>query len=136
MRAISAKWALILGGVVAISALGGSSIAQDERSPAPPAAATRCLSYPLEDTQVVDRETLFVQDQSGHAALIKMRGPCLEPNEAVGIKYYGSNQICGRLDVDISGSALTGMPQMCMIDAITPVSKEEAATYRYGKSRK
>ncbi len=136
MCAVSAKWAASIGGLAALGAvvlLSGPSDARDDRGPATPKPATRCLGYPLENTEVVDSETLFVQDQSGHAALIKMKGACLEPNEAIGLKYYGSNQICGPLDVEISGSVMTGIPRLCMIDTITPLSKDEAKAYLHGK---
>jgi hypothetical protein len=139
MRSVRYKWAALVGGVAAlglIGVMGSQSFAQDDqaraKTPAPPA---RCLGYPLEETRVIDSSTLYARDQSGHAALIKMKGPCLEPDEAIGIKYYGTNQICGPLDVDISGSALTGIPRMCMIDTVTPLSKDEAKAYAFGKSR-
>jgi len=139
MRRVGNRWAALVGGVAAlgvIGALSGQSLAQDDQTrtqtPAPPA---RCLGYPLEETRIIDRDTLYVRDQSGHAALIKMKGACLEPNEAIGLKYYGTTQICGPLDVDISGSALSGMPRMCMIDSVTPLSKDEAKAYLHGNSR-
>jgi hypothetical protein len=89
----------------------------------------RCVRTPLEDTRVVDQTTLVATDYSGAAVLIKMTGPCLEPNEPIVIEYHGSNQICDRMDVDISGRAASAIPTVCFIDSVTPISKADAQGY-------
>jgi len=92
-------------------------------------SAGRCVHAPLQDTHVVDPQTLVATDYSGGAVLIRMTGPCLERNEPIIIKYYGASQICDRMDVDISGRAADTVPTVCFIDSVTPLSRDEAKGY-------
>jgi len=124
-----ASVALIAGGAFAALAasqtMAGSDTARDRGD----GARRACVSAPLDDTRILDDSTLLVTDYHGNAALIKMNGRCLEKNEAIGIKYYGSNQICGPVDVEITGSVATNIPIPCFIDSVTPISKDEAKAY-------
>jgi len=98
----------------------------DDRGSRP---ARTCVQSPLEDTRIIDESTLLVTDYHGNAAILKMSGRCMQKNEAIGIKYYGVNEICGRTDVDITGSVATAVPIPCFIDSVTQLSKDEAKAY-------
>lgn len=120
--------ALIAGGAfAALAATQTMAGSDDSRAPDRPMRA--CVSAPLDDTRILDDSTLLVTDYHGNAALIKMNGRCLEKNEAIGIKYYGTNEICSAVDVQITGSVATNIPQTCFIDSVTPISKDEAKAY-------
>lgn len=92
----------------------------------------RCLSAPLDTTQVIDGKTLYVEDRSGTAALIHMNASCLgRPMDPVGFTFRGSSQICNPIDADITGQIDTvAIP--CFVKSIEPLSKEQAAAYRHG----
>jgi len=98
------------------------------------ASSKRCVSAPLETTQVIDAKTLYIEDRSGTAALMHMGGSCLGTfNEAVGITFRGSTQICGPHDVDVTGQ-VTSMSIPCFVESLEPLSKEQAAAFMSGKS--
>lgn len=88
-----------------------------------------CVSSPLDETKVIDDTTLVVTDWHGNAAVMKMAGSCLEKNEAIGIKYYGSGQICNPVDVEITGAISSNIPMKCFIQSVTPISKDEVKAY-------
>jgi hypothetical protein len=50
------------------------------------------------------------------------------------MKYHGTNEICGPLDVDISGTVTGGLPISCLIKTIEPVSKAQAQALMNGKT--
>ena len=121
--------ALVAAGAFAALAASQSMAGNDDTRDNGDRARRACVSAPLDDTRVLDDSTLLITDYHGNAALVKMNGRCLEKNEAIGIKYYGSNQICGPVDVQITGSVATNIPIPCFIDSVTPLSKDEAKAY-------
>ena len=128
-------WKTVAGaGLVAVGALGvlaaRQSVARnDDNRDSSARTARSCVQAPLDDSRVIDESTLLVTDYHGNAAILKMSGRCMEKNEAIGIKYYGVNQICNRTDVDITGSVASAVPIPCFIDTVTQLSKEEAKAY-------
>lgn len=118
----------VAAGAFAVLAATQTLAGNDARDTTDRAQRT-CVSAPLDDTKVIDDSTLLVTDYHGSAALIRMNGRCLQKNEAIGIKYYGSSQICDPVDVDITGSVATNIPQHCFISSITSISKDEAKAY-------
>ena len=90
-----------------------------------------CYSAPLETTKVIDESTLLMIDSRGNGALVKMSSTCLIDSTApVIMKYHGTTDICGPLDVDISGSVTGGIPTPCIISTISPLSKEQTKVYQ------
>lgn len=124
--------------VVAAAAVAGVSLAHaalhdDDRGRGQGAAPGQCVSAPLNTSKIIDSRTLYVDDYSGHAALLHMTTQCLnDRDEAIGIKFQGTSRICGPLDVDITDSVLT-MPTPCLIDSVEPLDKDQARAYRNGK---
>ena len=128
IRLITGALCALAGGVV-VAITAGQSLADDDgRGEASP--RNQCVSAPLQDSQVIDRETLLLTDRRGNAVLLKMAGPCMSPHEAIGIEYFGSSRVCDRMDVTITGDVASAVPMRCMIDSVTPLSKEEAAEYK------
>lgn len=121
--------ALIAAGAFAALAASQTLAGSDDTRDNGDRARRACVSAPLDDTQILDDSTLLVTDYHGNAALIKMNGRCLQKNEAIGIKYYGSSQICDPVDVDITGSVATNIPQHCFISSVTPISEDQAKAY-------
>jgi len=121
--------AIVAAGAFAVLAASQTLAGNDDARDTTDRAQRACVSAPLDDTKVIDESTLLVTDYHGGAALIRMNGRCLEKNEAIGIKYYGSSQICDPVDVDITGSVATNIPQHCFINSITSISKDEAKAY-------
>lgn len=117
--------ALLSAGLIGLALAGCASDGQKPER-APPLAAAQCVMRPLDDTRVIDRQTLLIRDVSGRGALVHMTSPCLEVNETVIMKYFGTGTICGPLDVDIASAGQGMVPQHCMIDHLTPLNKDEA----------
>ncbi len=111
-----------------------SSMPGDQASAA--GSAKRCVSAPLQTTRIVNANTLYIEDQSGQAALMHMAGSCLGNfNEAVRMTFRGSTQICGPHDVDVTGQ-ITSTAIPCFAESLEMLNKEQAASYRDGDSKK
>lgn len=94
-----------------------------------------CLMAPLDNTKILNDSTLLMTDVTGHAAIAHMTGSCMiDSTSPVIMKYHGTNEICGPLDVDISGTVTGGLPIPCLIKTIEPVSKEQAQALINGKA--
>jgi hypothetical protein len=125
-----------LGGVLMVALLAGC--ATNAPSPQNPRALAsgQCLFQPLDETRVLDDHTLLALDRSGRAALIHMRSACLQPDQAVILRYIGNGPVCGPLDADIAGTMGGGaMTSHCMIDSLTPLSKAEAQKLLFNGKR-
>lgn len=119
--------------VLAIVAVGCAATSQADRKPNPgvrSVAAGQCVSSPLEDSTVIDRETLLLTDRSGNSLIMHMTGPCMTKREAIKLEYRGSTRVCGPLDVDITGDITTVVPMRCMVDTVEPLTKEETLAYK------
>ena len=115
---------LVLAAALAAGQVSAHTSAEDAS-----AAPRQCLSAPIETNKVIDQDTLYLKDRSGNAALLTMSGPCLEVGNAIVIKYVGAQEICSRVDADISG-VMYGMPPMqCIVKSIKALSKDEAKAY-------
>jgi len=127
---------LILAGAsaaLAVVAVGCAATSQAERQPNPgvrSVAAAQCVSAPLENSTVIDRQTLLLVDRSGNSLVMHMTGPCMTKNEAIKMEYRGSTRICGPLDVDITGDITTVVPMTCMVDTVEPLTREETVAYQ------
>ncbi len=127
---------LILASATAILAMvvvGCAATSQVDRKPNPgvrSVASAQCVSSPLENSTVIDRETLLLTDRSGNSLVMHMTGPCMTKNEAIKMEYRGTSRICGPLDVDITGDITTVVPMRCMVDTIEPLTKEETLAYQ------
>ena len=96
--------------------------------------ARTCLRAPLDNTKIINDSTLLMTDNNGAAALVHMSGSCMiDPTSPVIMKYHGTDEICGPLDVDISGTVTGGLPIACIISKIEPLSKAQAQTYMNAK---
>ncbi len=94
-----------------------------------------CLMAPLDNTKILNDSTLLMTDRTGTAAVAHMTGSCMiDPTSPVIMKYHGTNEICGPLDVDISGTVTGGLPISCLIKTIEPVSKAQAQALMNGKA--
>ncbi len=96
--------------------------------------ARTCLMGPLDSTKIINDSTLLMTDRTGAAAIAHMTGSCMiDSTSPVIMKYHGTNEICGPLDVDISGTVTGGLPISCNIAKIEPISKAQAQTMMNGK---
>jgi hypothetical protein len=127
---------LILAGTstaLAVAVVGCAATSQPDRQPNPgvrSVSAAQCVSSPLENSTVIDRQTLLLTDRSGNSLIMHMTGPCLSKNEAIIRDYRGSTRICGPLDVDITGDITTVVPMRCMVDTVEALTKEETLAYK------
>lgn len=127
---------LIIAGasaILAIIAVGCVATSQAERKPnsgVRSVAANQCVSSPLEDSTVIDRQTLLLTDRGGNSLILHMTGPCMTRNEAIKLEWRGSTRVCGALDVDVTGDITTAVPMRCMIDTVEPLTKEETVAYK------
>jgi len=93
-----------------------------------------CLMAPLETTRIINDNTLLMIDQTGNAAVAHMSSSCLiDPTSPVIMKYHGTNEICGPLDVDISGTVTGGIPMPCIISKVEPLTKAQGQAMLNGK---
>ena len=93
-----------------------------------------CLEAPLQTTKIVNDSTLLMIDQGGNAAVAHMSGSCMiDSTSPVIMKYHGTDEICGPLDVDISGTVTGGIPTACIISSIEPITKDQAKGYMSAK---
>ncbi len=119
--------------LVIIAAVSGQSIANDVRgTSASDMPAAHCLGYPYE-TRVIDRSTLYMQDQYGNGALVKTKSPCLGADAVVALKAGGAN-ICSRVDVEIKSQASTS--EVCRVASVTPLSSDKAKTYAFADTNR
>ncbi|MGZ3305907.1 MAG: hypothetical protein ACXU8U_08605 [Asticcacaulis sp.] len=94
-----------------------------------------CLMAPV-DTKVIDDSTLLLIDRSGQGAMAKMSGACLiDPTAPTLMQYHGTTEICGPMDVEVSGGVTGGIPMPCVISSITPLSRAQAQAYRNGSAK-
>jgi hypothetical protein len=127
---------LILAGTsaaLAVAVVGCAATSQPDRQPNPgvrSVSAAQCVSSPLENSTVIDRQTLLLTDRSGNSLIMHMTGPCMSKNEAIKMEYRGSTRICGPLDVDITGDITTVVPMRCMINTVEPLTREETLAYQ------
>lgn len=118
---------------VVTSGLGALSLASaaPEDSPKPEGKA-RCLDAShLNRKIVVDKMTVLIEDSFGRSALLKLSAPCqnLDDLDKIGFEFFGGTQICDRRDVKILYSRFDEAPVRCLIESVTPLTKEEAKKY-------
>ena len=122
----------VAGALAAVMATASFARGDTDRGRSRGVAPGQCVSSPLNRTRIVDSRTLYVDDYSGRAVLLHMSGECLnDRNEAIGVKFQGTNQICDPLDVDITDSVLR-MPTPCLVDSVEALDKDQAKAYRNG----
>ena len=127
---------LILAGaavLIAAVTVACAAISQVDRSSNPgvrSVTGAQCVSAPLEESQVIDRQTLLLIDRSGNGLVMHMTSQCMTKNEAIKMVYRGSNRICGGLDVDITGDITTSIPMHCMVDTVEPLTRDEVVAYK------
>ncbi|EGF90272.1 hypothetical protein ABI_32880 [Asticcacaulis biprosthecium C19] len=131
-KLVSVGWAfpMVLGVAVvgtAFAFAASRSLASDGSDERP---AARCVSTPLETTDIIDRKTLYIEDRSGNAAVLTMSNGCLQRGEPVGFEFYGSGQICKPIDANITGSIASAVPLRCMVKEVKLLTREEAKAYR------
>lgn len=119
---------------VTLSGLGALSLASaaPEEPAAAPAGKRQCLDAGhLNRKMVVDKTTILIEDGFGRSALLKLHAPCqnLDDLDKIGFEFFGTTQICDKRDVKILYSRFDEAPVRCLIDSITPLSKEEARKY-------
>ena len=129
---------LATAGFLAVTLAAGGCADKDPSSPLhsmETGKARTCLMAPLDNTKILNDSTLLMTDRTGNAALVHMSSSCLiDPTSPVIMKYHGTNEICGPLDVDISGTVTGGLPIPCLISKIEPISKVQAQSMMNGKA--
>lgn len=125
---------LVTGGVCALAAgvlvaMTASQSMADDDSRSNRVSGRQCVSSPLDDSKVIDRETLMLTDRSGNAVLLHMTGPCLRKNEPVGLEFFGSARVCSPLDVTVTGDITSAVPMRCMISSVEALTKEQVKEY-------
>ena len=127
-------FAIGLGGMVSLLALGAIPILPAMAKSAFP---RQCVDISnLSSRQVVDKDTLFVRDTSGNAALLTLEAPCnhMDELDRIGFEVEGSSQICGPHDVKITYSRpmdIIGLKGL--IGEVKPLSREDAHQIEYGR---
>ncbi|ESQ76334.1 hypothetical protein [Asticcacaulis sp. AC402] len=107
-------------------AASGSLAREDSDKP----SAARCVSTPLETSDIVDRKTLYIEDRSGNAAILTMSNGCLTQGEPVGFEFFGGSQICKPIDANVTGGISSAVPLRCMVKSVQLLTREEAKDYR------
>ena len=129
---------LATAGALTVALAAGGCADKDPSSPlhsVETGKARKCLMAPLDSTKILNDSTLLMTDQMGNAAVVHMTGSCMiDSTSPVILKYHGTNEICGPLDVDISGTVTGGLPISCLIKSIEPISKVQAQTLINGKA--
>ncbi|ESQ80528.1 DUF6491 family protein [Asticcacaulis sp. YBE204] len=119
---------------VAAVGFGGLSLAnaEPETTAASKVAPKHCVNAGnLDRRMVVDKTTVLIEDGFGRAALLKLSRPCqnLDDMDRIGFEFEGSTQICGPRDVKILYSRFNEAPIRCLVESVTPLSKEQATKY-------
>lgn len=131
-KLVKIGWAfpMVLGVAVVgtVFAFAASRSLADDGETAKPTA--RCVSTPLETTDIVDRKTLYVEDRIGNAAILHMSNGCLSQGEPVGFEFYGSSQICKPIDAQVTGGLASAVPLRCMVKSVELLTRDEAKAYR------
>ena len=129
---------LATAGVLGVALAAGGCADKDQSSPLHSMETGKhrvCLREPL-DTKIIDDSTLLMIDGSGTAAVAHMSGSCMiDPTSAVIMKFHGTDDICGPLDVDISGTVTGGIPIPCIVSSIEPISKAQSQVLLNGKPK-
>jgi len=134
---MSPKRLLVTAGLFAATLAAGGCADKDPSSPLrgmETGKARTCLMAPLENSKIINENTLLLIDRGGQAALMHMSNNCMiDPTSPVLMKYHGTETICGPLDVDVSGTVTGGIPTACMISSVEPISKAQAQALQNGK---
>ncbi len=129
---------LAAAGVLGAALAAGGCAEKDQSSPLHSMETGKhrvCLREPM-NTKIIDDSTLLMIDASGTAALAHMSGSCMiDPTSAVIMKFHGTDEICGPLDVDISGTVTGGIPIPCIIASVEPISKAQSQALLNGKPK-
>lgn len=124
--------------VVVASGLGALSLASaaPEDTPGPhgkPDDKPKCIdASQLNRKMVVNKTTVLIEDGFGRSALLKLSAPCqnLDDLDKIGFEFFGGTQICDRRDVKILYSRFDEAPVRCLVESVTPLTKEEAKKYQ------
>lgn len=131
-KLVKVGWAfpMVLGIAVvgtAFAFAASRSLAGDEETSR---SAPRCVSTPLETTDIIDRKTLYIEDRMGNAAILHMSNGCLSRGEPVGFEFTASTQICKPIDAQVTGGLSSAVPLRCMVKEVQLLTREEAKDYR------
>ncbi len=130
---------LATAGVLGAALAAGGCADKDQSSPLHSVETGKhriCLREPLDTTKILDDSTLLMIDGSGTAAIAHMSGSCMiDPTSPVIMKFHGTDEICGPLDVDISGTVTGGIPIACIIKSVEPISKAQSQVLLNGKPK-
>ena len=128
---------LATAGILTVILAAGGCADRDSSSPLhsmETGKARTCLMAPLDNTKIVNDSTLLMTDRTGTSVVAHMTGACMiDSTSPVIMKYHGTDEICGPLDVDISGTVTGGIPIPCIVKSIEPVSKVQAQAMMNGK---
>jgi len=92
--------------------------------------APRCLDgQHIGRMHVVDDHTLLVYDTSMNAYKLDVGGPCKTMTDMshLGFEFNGGSQICRAHDAFILRSEMNEAPVRCIINGVTPLTRDEAA---------
>lgn len=94
-----------------------------------PDAAKQCYDLNnMRSRMVIEPDSLLIEDAYGKYVLVKLTAPCrnIDELDRIGFEFNGSTLLCKRTDVKILHSRNTETPLRCLIDTMTPLTKDEA----------
>ncbi len=111
--------------IAALSAIGGSAMAEDKAVKPTP----KCLDIHYTGRfHVVDDHTLLVYDTWGNPYQLDIGGPCRSMTDFshFGFEVNGTSQVCQAHDAMLLYSQDTERPVRCLINGVKPLTKAEA----------
>lgn len=120
----------VAGGMMSAPAFAATPAAQSVKPDAPRTEAPRqCYDFNnMRTRMVIEPDSLLIEDAFGKYVLLKLTAPCrnIDELDKIGFEFNGSTQVCSRTDVKILHSRDTEAPLRCLIDTLTPLTKDEA----------
>ncbi|MDC7675646.1 DUF6491 family protein [Asticcacaulis machinosus] len=91
----------------------------------------------MRSRMVIEPDSLLIEDAFGKYVLLKLTAPCrhIDELDKIGFEFNGSTQLCRKTDVKILHSRNTEAPLRCLIDTMTPLTKDEAKVYMTPKPK-
>ncbi|WP_189488496.1 DUF6491 family protein [Asticcacaulis endophyticus] len=136
MIKIASKMALlaVAGGILSAPAFAAAPVVQSVKPDAP----RQCFDLNnMRTRMVIEPDSLLIEDGFGKYVLLKLTAPCrnIDELDRIGFEFNGSTQVCSRTDVKILHSRNTEAPLRCLIDTMTPLTKDEAKVYMTPKPK-
>jgi len=127
---IAAATGALAAGLLVVSLSAPSQARQYEDRTPSDRIAPRCLDgQRVGRIHVVNEDTLLVYDTSMNAYKLSIGGPCRTMTDMshIGFEFNGGSQICHAHDAFILHSEMDEAPVRCIINGVTPLTRDEAA---------